>query len=462
MTEKGKEGHRQRLRERFLSNEPGSRDDSALLELLLTYAILRQDVKPLVEELLRQFGDLPSVLSSSPEELAKCKGIKESSIVLLKAVDAVHGLQLPEGDSAPRKQEEPGAPEILAATASDERQVPEQQEFPASTPSVTSASLPEPPVAPQKVIEKEERTSVPRPAKQKPVEAAVTSKDQHRKFQVSRGYLLELDQMARLLHSLRDMKGSSKITRTALMESTGLADGSIQAFVSIGCSMGLIKAARQTLTEFGSVIAENDIFIESRATLEWCHYVAAASRRNLIWYEAFNTILTDEPPMSHEGWAEYFKKNLSDQYTDKQFAKHVREEVRFVVDAYLERNFRKLELLHLSPDGKLYRRRYARFEPLVLCAMLYDFGAAQGAQLLQVGQLAATPGSPAMVFGVDAATLRQLIEGLHERGWVRYETTHNLDQIRLKCSLTALDFLQAHYEHREPRAATSDSTGELL
>jgi hypothetical protein len=461
MTGKSKEGHRQRLRERFLCEEVGSRDTNALLELLLTYAIPRQDVKHIVEELLERFGDLPSVLSASPDELAKCKGIKESSIVLLKAVDAAHRLQRPQDDAKSKKQNEVFPSDIPTTDASDERKKPKQQEFLASAPSVDSANQTDPISTPQ-VIKKGKRTSVPRPVIQKSIEVAITSKDQHRKFQVSRGYLLELDQMARLLHSLQDMKSSSKITRAALVESTGLADGSIQALVSIGNSIGLINAARQTLTEFGSVIAENDIFIESRATLEWCHYVAAASRRNLIWYEAFNTILTDETPMSQDGWAEYFKKHLSDQYTDKQFAKHVREEVRFIVDAYLERNFRKLELLHLSPDGKLYRRRHARFEPLVLCAMLYDFGAAQGAQLLQVGQLATTPGSPAMVFGVDAATLRQLIGGLHDRGWVRYETTHNLDQIRLKSSMTALELLRAHYEHREPRAVATTAAGELF
>ena len=47
-------------------------------------------------------------------------------------------------------------------------------------------------------------------------------------------------------------------------------------------------------------------------------------------------------------------------------------------------------------------------------------------------------------------SFRQQIEGLHERGWLRYETTHNLDQIRLKQGLSAFEFLNAYYENREP------------
>ena len=65
--------------------------------------------------------------------------------------------------------------------------------------------------------------------------------------------------------------------------------------------------------------------------------------------------------------------------------------------------------------------------------------------------MATQPGSPAMVFGLDVASFRQQIEGLHDRGWLRYETTHNLDQIRLKPGFSTLEFLTAYFEDREPR-----------
>ena len=41
------EGHRARVRERFLSGDAASRSDAALLELLLTYALPQRDVQPL-------------------------------------------------------------------------------------------------------------------------------------------------------------------------------------------------------------------------------------------------------------------------------------------------------------------------------------------------------------------------------------------------------------------------------
>jgi hypothetical protein len=94
--------------------------------------------------------------------------------------------------------------------------------------------------------------------------------------------------------------------------------------------------------------------------------------------------------------------------------------------------------------------------------MIYDFGAARETQLLQVAEMSATPGSPAMIFGIDAATFRDLVEGLHGRGFLRYETTHNLDQIRLKPFFSAFEFLSAHFEDRSLREELSPSTGGLL
>ncbi len=214
--------------------------------------------------------------------------------------------------------------------------------------------------------------------------------------------------------------------------------------------MGLIKPGLQVLTPAGLLIAEHDIFFQRKGSLEWSHYKGAGSYQNVIWFEVFNHLLAEESAMTQQGWQEYFRRKLKGQYTDKTLKDHAPKEVRFVIDAYVNRNFRKLELLHESSDERLYRRRYPGFTPLVLTAMIYDFCASKGTNLSQVGEIANTPGSPAVVFGLDEASFRQQVEGLHERGWLRYETTHNLDQIRLKADFSALEFLTAHFEDREP------------
>jgi DNA repair protein RadC len=87
MTEKTKEGHRGRVRERFTAGETNSRSDEALLELLLSYAIPRIDVQPLARNLLARFGSLSGVLDADRQALCSFGGIKGSSAVLIKLVD---------------------------------------------------------------------------------------------------------------------------------------------------------------------------------------------------------------------------------------------------------------------------------------------------------------------------------------------------------------------------------------
>lgn len=82
-------GHRDRLRGRFLKAGAGALQDYELLEMLLFAAIPRRDVKPLAKKLLTSFGSIAGVLSASPDELAKVKGISENTAALVKTVHAL-------------------------------------------------------------------------------------------------------------------------------------------------------------------------------------------------------------------------------------------------------------------------------------------------------------------------------------------------------------------------------------
>ena len=77
-------GHRKRIKERFLKTEGQAWEDYELLELLLTYAIPRIDVKPLAKTLLIKFGSLGNIQAASIDDLKKVKGIKDNSAILLK------------------------------------------------------------------------------------------------------------------------------------------------------------------------------------------------------------------------------------------------------------------------------------------------------------------------------------------------------------------------------------------
>ena len=80
------DGHRRRLRQRFLQSGGEGFDDLALLELLLLYAIPRRDTNPVAHRLLERYGDLASVLEAPAEELQKVEGVGEYAAALLRLV----------------------------------------------------------------------------------------------------------------------------------------------------------------------------------------------------------------------------------------------------------------------------------------------------------------------------------------------------------------------------------------
>ena len=84
MSQSVHDGHRERLKNRFINYGLDSFESHQVLELLLFYAIPRKDTNPLAHELLNTFGNLPAVLDASVKDLCKVKGISEHSATLIK------------------------------------------------------------------------------------------------------------------------------------------------------------------------------------------------------------------------------------------------------------------------------------------------------------------------------------------------------------------------------------------
>lgn len=83
------EGHRQRLRERFLNEGLESFQEHEVLELMLFYCIQRKDTKEIARRLLNRFGSLPRVLEANPEDLRKVEGMGEGSATFLSMLLSV-------------------------------------------------------------------------------------------------------------------------------------------------------------------------------------------------------------------------------------------------------------------------------------------------------------------------------------------------------------------------------------
>lgn len=81
-------GHRERLRQRFVSGGSEALPDYELLELLLFRSLPRRDTKPIAKALIEKFGSFAEVISATPERLNEVKGIGDSVVIDLKLVQA--------------------------------------------------------------------------------------------------------------------------------------------------------------------------------------------------------------------------------------------------------------------------------------------------------------------------------------------------------------------------------------
>ncbi|HLB25853.1 MAG TPA: DNA repair protein RadC [Nitrospirota bacterium] len=86
--------HRQRMKEKFKKSGLESFHDYEALELLLTYAIPRRDVKPLAKALIDKYGGFQAVMDAPVEALTVFPGLGEHSAILIKVAKECSDLYL--------------------------------------------------------------------------------------------------------------------------------------------------------------------------------------------------------------------------------------------------------------------------------------------------------------------------------------------------------------------------------
>lgn len=90
MSELSRYGHRQRMRDSYLSGGMENAADHNLLELFLSLVIPQKDVKPIAYDLINTFGSLENVINANPIDLMKVNGIGESTAVALKLIKDIN------------------------------------------------------------------------------------------------------------------------------------------------------------------------------------------------------------------------------------------------------------------------------------------------------------------------------------------------------------------------------------
>ena len=91
--------HRQRVKKRFRDEGLDHFEELHALELLLFYALPREDTNPVAHDLMNKFGSLRNVLEAPVEQLMTVNKIGEHAAILLSLVKGIARKYMISGDS---------------------------------------------------------------------------------------------------------------------------------------------------------------------------------------------------------------------------------------------------------------------------------------------------------------------------------------------------------------------------
>ncbi|HHY06058.1 MAG TPA: DNA repair protein RadC [Clostridia bacterium] len=83
------QGHRQRMRTRYIKEGLDAFADHQVLEMLLFYCIPRRDTNELAHKMIREFGSLANLFEAVPKDIAERCGVSENTAVLVSLIPSL-------------------------------------------------------------------------------------------------------------------------------------------------------------------------------------------------------------------------------------------------------------------------------------------------------------------------------------------------------------------------------------
>ncbi len=80
------EGHREKMRQRFIEEGLSAFEDHQVLEMLLFYTVPRRDTNELAHRLIEKFGTLENLFDASPEIIVNEGKVSQNTAVLLSLI----------------------------------------------------------------------------------------------------------------------------------------------------------------------------------------------------------------------------------------------------------------------------------------------------------------------------------------------------------------------------------------
>ncbi len=266
------------------------------------------------------------------------------------------------------------------------------------------------------------------------------------KLELTNGYRLHFEEFSRILSYLKEQKGKTIIPRKEIVENIGMSVRQYESLSSIMVALDLIRPATFLLTEFGSSVANNDLFFEKEDTLWILHYNASSNPKWVIWHRLVNQIFPNHRNIDTQVCLPYFQ-DLAETYSQRSLERKVPKELQAVLYIYTETHFLKLNYLSKIKTG-IYKTEIPNaVTPLSFLYMILHYLEITNDPSTAIGIKTITEdeNSPGKVLNIDSSLVSILFEKLGSSRLVNLEIFGDLYQLRLTQGLNKQKVLTQIY-----------------
>lgn len=268
------------------------------------------------------------------------------------------------------------------------------------------------------------------------------------RLQLTNGYPVNFDQLARLLHFVyQDERTSVPLTEIAM--AVGVSDVHAEFLSRVANVLGIVTMKVRKPTALGLLTVTRDTFFDDIGTLWIMHYTAASNPQNLVWNRLVNGLVPEQRYFTVDDFRGQFG-DIKEQFTKNSFSAYVNKETRSLLDAYTVQKFARLEYLHHEGEEG-YRLAYREpLPPLVLAACIarYRDQHRPNDNSLSVSDLLNAPNGPGVVCQIPEDRLRSALEYLKTQPGISLESRADLDQIRLTDNTQDYQWMERYYASR--------------
>jgi Mn-dependent DtxR family transcriptional regulator len=256
-------------------------------------------------------------------------------------------------------------------------------------------------------------------------------------MQLTDGYYLHFNQFSRMLQYALENLIKPRILSAEYEDALGQSPRNMESLRKIMVELGLLKSNKLTLTEFGEAVAKKDLFFENHNTLWICHYNISSSIENYVWYRFTNKILTNINNYSFEDFYKYYE-DVTEYNQGKSAFKSMHKEVKAVLNAYTEQQFKYLRLIYKDYENKFQRDNQIETDPLVYlyCLLSYKENKNINATALTLNEIINDDETPSKVFHLEEPIINDILNRLHSKQLIGLEKFGDLNQARFPNHLT--------------------------